>query len=70
MNWLWLNIPMGVLAFLAIAGIPMWLVLRHPDERPGQAATARPATVPARPAMASRATARRGALRAGISATR
>ena len=70
MSWVFLNIPMGVLVFLAIAGIPMWLVLRHPDERPGRAAAARPATVPAQPAIARRPAARRGTLRAGTSATR
>ena len=33
-TWLWLNIPLMVLAFAAIAGIPYWLVLRHPDHNP------------------------------------
>lgn len=34
MSWVWLNIPLGVLVVLAIAGIPMWLVIKHPDARP------------------------------------
>ena len=31
MNWLWLNIPLMAVFFLAFAGIPLWLVLRRPD---------------------------------------
>jgi hypothetical protein len=42
MSWVWLNIPMGVLIVLAIAGIPMWLVIKHPDARPALASAARP----------------------------
>jgi hypothetical protein len=30
-NWLWLNIPLMSVFFLAVAGIPLWLVLRRPD---------------------------------------
>ena len=42
MNWLWLNIPLMAVFFLAMTGIPLWLVFKHPDrrpalERPGQA---------------------------------
>ena len=37
MNWLWLNIALGVVFFLAIAGIPLWMVIRHPDDRPAPA---------------------------------
>jgi hypothetical protein len=33
-TWFWLNIPLMVLAFAAIAGIPYWLVLKHPDHNP------------------------------------
>ena len=65
MSWVWLNIPLSALVFLAIAGIPMWLVLKHPDERPGRARMMRPATVPAQPAMAVQATARQAAARQG-----
>jgi hypothetical protein len=42
MSWVWLNIPLGVLVVLAIAGIPMWLVLKHPDARPELTGAARP----------------------------
>jgi hypothetical protein len=32
-TWMWLNIPLLVLAFAAVVGISYWLVLRHPDEK-------------------------------------
>src|SRR5260370_38558666 len=28
MNWFWLNIPLGALIFLAVVGIPAWLVIK------------------------------------------
>jgi hypothetical protein len=31
---LWMNIPLMVLAFGAWVGVPLWLVLRHPDRHP------------------------------------
>jgi len=34
MSWMWLNLPLGALIFLAVAGIPLWLVLKRPDHRP------------------------------------
>jgi hypothetical protein len=34
--WMWLNIPLMVLVFGAVVGIPYWLVLRHPDEDPAK----------------------------------
>jgi hypothetical protein len=37
MNWFWLNIPVGAVFFLAMAGIPLWMVIRHPDYRPAAA---------------------------------
>jgi hypothetical protein len=49
-NWLWLNIPLMAVFFLAVAGIPLWLVLRRPDfaavpaDRPGRV----PVTIAAR----------------------
>jgi hypothetical protein len=33
-SWLWLNLPLDVLFFAAMSGIPLWLVLRHPDTGP------------------------------------
>lgn len=54
MSWFWLNIPLAAAFFLATAGIPMWLVLRHPDTGgsrwPG-ASRARDATPQTRPAI-------------------
>jgi hypothetical protein len=34
MTWFWLNIPLGALFFLAISAVPLWMVIRHPDDRP------------------------------------
>ena len=36
MSWFWLNVPLMALFFLATAGIPMWLVLRHPETVPAR----------------------------------
>jgi hypothetical protein len=33
---LWLTILLCVAAFAIIVGIPMWMVLRHPDRDPGE----------------------------------
>jgi hypothetical protein len=33
---LWINIPLMVLAFGLWTGIPLWLVLRHPDRHPAE----------------------------------
>jgi hypothetical protein len=33
-NWLWLNIPLMAAFFAAMTGIPLWLVLKHPDHGP------------------------------------
>ncbi len=33
---LWMNIPLMVLAFGAWVGVPLWLVLRHPDRHPSE----------------------------------
>ena len=38
MTWLLLNIPLMVLFFALWVGIPLWLVLRHPDTGPGRGA--------------------------------
>jgi hypothetical protein len=32
-NWLWLNIPLMAVFFLAMTGVPLWLVFKHPDRR-------------------------------------
>jgi hypothetical protein len=36
-NWLWINVPLMAVFFLAMTGIPLWLVFRHPDRHPGLA---------------------------------
>lgn len=48
MMWFWLNMPLAAVFFLAITGVPLWLVIRHPDAAPaaetaGRDATRRPA---------------------------
>ena len=47
MTWLLLNIPLMVLFFALWAGIPAWLVLKHPDRKPTLAAAPAVTTVPA-----------------------
>jgi len=36
---LWITIPLVVLAFALWVGVPMWIVLRHPDRHPGETRT-------------------------------
>jgi hypothetical protein len=31
---LWINIPLMAAAFSLMVGVPLWLVLRHPDQHP------------------------------------
>jgi hypothetical protein len=33
-NWFWMNISLMVIFFAAVAGIPLWLVFKHPDTAP------------------------------------
>lgn len=33
---LWLNIPLCVLAFGLMTGVPLWMVLRTPDRNPAE----------------------------------
>jgi hypothetical protein len=35
-EFLWINVPLMVLAFGLCAGISLWLVLRHPDRNPSE----------------------------------
>jgi hypothetical protein len=44
-NWLWINIPLMAVFFLATAGIPLWLVFKYPDRRPAQDSQALPDSV-------------------------
>jgi len=59
MTWLWVNVPLMVLFVALWAGIPTWLVLKHPDKKP---TLAKP-TLAAAPAVRNltyRSEARRG----------
>ncbi len=38
MTWMLLDIPLMVLFLALMTGIPLWLVLRHPDRKPAVAA--------------------------------
>jgi hypothetical protein len=52
MHWFWMNIPLAAMIFAIWTGVPLWLVLRHPDrgpesrgpDTPRQAQVAEPAT--------------------------
>jgi len=48
MTWLLLNIPLMVLFLALWAGIPLWLVRRHPDTKPALAAAPGVTRLPAR----------------------
>jgi hypothetical protein len=48
MTWLLLNIPLIVLFFALWVGVPMWLVLKHPDTAPARAAAPAVTRLPVR----------------------
>ena len=56
MNWFWMNIPAALVFFGLWSGIPMWLVLKHPDRGPAPLAVQPPAptrsAAPAEPQIA------------------
>jgi hypothetical protein len=29
--WFWINIPLCIVLYSAVVGIPLWMVFRHPD---------------------------------------
>ncbi len=33
MSWFWVNIPLAAVFFTAMVGIPLWIVIKHPDTR-------------------------------------
>ena len=37
MNWIWMNIPLCALFFLAWTFIPLRMINKHPDTGPGRA---------------------------------
>ena len=41
--WFWLNIPLATLFLTATAGIPMRMVIKHPDTAPDFSAAPQPA---------------------------
>ena len=53
MNWILLNIPLAVVFFLAVAGIPFWMVIRYPDQNPVRTETAGRSTAACAPAVAA-----------------
>ena len=48
MTWLLLNIPLMILFFALFAGIPLWLVRKHPDTGPALAAAPAVTRLPVR----------------------
>jgi hypothetical protein len=48
MTWLLLNIPLMILFFALCAGMPLWLVRKHPDTGPALAAARAVTRLPAR----------------------
>lgn len=32
MSWIWLNIPLCVLAVVFTVGLPLWVMLKYPDD--------------------------------------
>jgi hypothetical protein len=38
-EFLWINIPLMVLAFALWAGVPLWMVLRYPERHPRETRT-------------------------------
>jgi hypothetical protein len=40
MSWIWMNIPLCVLAVAFTVGLPAWVIWKHPDEGDPRAAQA------------------------------
>jgi hypothetical protein len=57
MYWFWLNIPLAAAFVAAWTGIPLWLVLRHPDADPRAAGPRAAAAGPRAAAAGPRAAA-------------
>jgi hypothetical protein len=52
MNWFWINMPLAAAFFGAGVGVPMWLVIKHPDQGPAPlAAQATTKAAPPAPAV-------------------
>ena len=54
MSWFWLNMPLAAAFFAAWVGVPMWLILRHPDRGPAQATAQAPVQAPAQALVQAR----------------
>jgi hypothetical protein len=39
MSWIWMNIPLSVLAVAFTVGLPTWVLLKYPDAEPSSAHT-------------------------------
>jgi hypothetical protein len=74
MAWFWLNIPLCAVIFALVVGVPLWMVIRHPDagtvaaeadRGAGEGASVRAAT--AASAGVTRAEAEPAAATAGVS---
>jgi hypothetical protein len=50
MTWMLMNIPLAVVFVALWVGVPLWLVLKHPDEEPKLAAAPAVRALPQRPA--------------------
>ncbi len=70
MNWLWLNIPLMAVFFLAMTGIPLWLVFKHPDRGPVRAQHVRAQPVRADSALAQQGQAEPGSVARRYAASR
>lgn len=58
---LWINIPLMVLAFAIITGVPLWMVIRRPDRDPRETRVAQANPMEARALRALRARRQRAA---------
>jgi hypothetical protein len=38
-EFLWINVPLMVLAFAICVGVPLWMMLKHPDRNPRETRT-------------------------------
>ena len=47
MNWLWINLPIAAVFFLAMTAIPLWLAIRRTDTGPSAVAPVRVASTQA-----------------------
>jgi hypothetical protein len=50
MTWFWLNMPLAAVIFALIVGVPLWMVIKHPDTGTDYAAQA-PEARPLAPAV-------------------